>query len=416
MRNPAPRDNSELEALEQREWRESLDYVIQQGDRGRVQRLLSSLRHHARVNGVALCRSAPSPPYVNTIPPDEETPLPGSQEIERRIKSLIRWNAMAMVVRANRVSDGIGGHISTYASAATLYEVGFNHFFRGKGDGDGDIIYFQGHASPGIYARAFLEGRLSVEKLENFRRELKAGRRPVLVSASVADARLLAVPHRLDGARADHVDLPGALQSLPGGSRAEAAVGRQGVGVPRRRRDRRARSARRDQSGGARKARQPDLGHQLQPAAPRRPGARQRPDHAGARSDVPRRGLERHQGAVGQRLGSAVRARPRRPARQAHGRGRRRPVSEVRRRIGRLLPRALLRHRSAAARDGQAPVGRSAEAAAARRPRSGQGLQRLQGAPSKPRASRPSSWPARSRAMGWARPAKARTSRTSRRR
>ena len=110
---------------------------------------------------------------MNTIHAEEETPLPGSQEIERRIKSLIRWNAMAMVVRANRVSDGIGGHISTYASAATLYEVGFNHFFRGQGDGDGDIVYFQGHASPGIYARAFLEGRLSVEKLENFRRELE---------------------------------------------------------------------------------------------------------------------------------------------------------------------------------------------------------------------------------------------------
>src|SRR6187401_3066865 len=114
--------------------------------------------------------------YVNTIRPDEETPHPGSQEIERRIKSLIRWNAMAMVVRANRNSEGIGGHISTYASAATLYEVAFNHFFKGKGrDGDGDIIYFQGHASPGIYARAFLEGRLSAEKLENFRREFATG-------------------------------------------------------------------------------------------------------------------------------------------------------------------------------------------------------------------------------------------------
>ena len=133
MRNPAPRDNSELEALEQREWRESLDYVIQQGDRGRVAAAARPrCAHHARVNGVALPFSAVTP-YVNTIPPEEETPLPGSQEIERRIKSLIRWNAMAMVVRANRVSDGIGGHISTYASAATLYEVGFNHFFRGAG-------------------------------------------------------------------------------------------------------------------------------------------------------------------------------------------------------------------------------------------------------------------------------------------
>ena len=175
MRNPAPKDNAELEALEQREWREALDYVVQQGDRGRVERLLATLRHHARVSGVALPFTAITA-YLNTIAPDEETPFPGSQEIERRIKSLIRWNAMAMVVRANRNSDGIGGHISTYASAATLYEVAFNHFFKGKGrDGDGDIIYFQGHASPGIYARAFLEGRLSTEKLDNFRHELRPG-------------------------------------------------------------------------------------------------------------------------------------------------------------------------------------------------------------------------------------------------
>src|SRR4029450_3915488 len=131
MRNIAPQDNSELEALEQREWRESLDYVVQQGDRGRVQRLLSSLRDHARVAGVGLPFSAVTP-YVNTIRPEEQTPLPGSQEIDPPIKSLVRWNAMAMVVRANRASDGIGGHISTYASAATLYEVGFNHFFPGE--------------------------------------------------------------------------------------------------------------------------------------------------------------------------------------------------------------------------------------------------------------------------------------------
>ena len=171
MRNSVPKDASETEAVEQREWRESLEYVIQQGDRGRVQRLLASLRHHARRSGVALPFTAVTA-YVNTIRPEDETPLPGSQEIERRIKSLVRWNAMAMVVRANRLSDGIGGHISTYASAATLYEVGFNHFFKGKKDNEGDIIYFQGHASPGIYARAYLEGRLSVEQLQCFRREL----------------------------------------------------------------------------------------------------------------------------------------------------------------------------------------------------------------------------------------------------
>src|SRR5687768_10042380 len=175
MRNIAPRDASEIEAIEQREWLDSLDYVIQQGDRGRVHRLLAALRQHARVAGLALPFTAVTP-YVNSIRAEDETPLPGSQEIERRIKSLVRWNAMAMVVRANRLSDGIGGHISTYASAGTLYEVGFNHFFRGSGkDGEPDIIYFQGHASPGIYARAYLEGRLPVQKLHNFRRELQPG-------------------------------------------------------------------------------------------------------------------------------------------------------------------------------------------------------------------------------------------------
>src|SRR3954454_21832002 len=103
MRNPAPKDNAELEALEQREWREALDYVIQQGDRGRVERLLATLRHHARMSGVALPFSAVTA-YVNPIRPEEETPLPGSQEVERRIKSLIRWNAVAMGARANRDS------------------------------------------------------------------------------------------------------------------------------------------------------------------------------------------------------------------------------------------------------------------------------------------------------------------------
>jgi pyruvate dehydrogenase complex dehydrogenase (E1) component len=120
-------------------------------------------------------RNVRTTPYINTIPANQQPPYPGRREIERRIKSIIRWNAMAMVVRANREESGIGGHISTYASAATLFEVGFNHFFRAKNEQQpGDIIYFQGHASPGIYARAFLEGRLSGFDLENFRRELKS--------------------------------------------------------------------------------------------------------------------------------------------------------------------------------------------------------------------------------------------------
>src|SRR4051812_16944213 len=141
MRNIAPRDNSELEAIETREWRESLEYVIQQGDRDRVQRLLGMLRHHARMAGVSLPFTAVTP-YVNSIRVEDQTPLPGSQEIERRIKSLVRWNAMAMVVRANRASDGIGGHIFTYAPAATLYEIGFHQFFPGqKSHGGGGVHY-----------------------------------------------------------------------------------------------------------------------------------------------------------------------------------------------------------------------------------------------------------------------------------
>jgi pyruvate dehydrogenase E1 component len=125
------------------------------------------------VSGVRIPFSA-NTPYVNTIPVHEQVAMPGDGALERRIKSLVRWNALAMVVRANRESDGIGGHISTYASAATLYEVGFNHFFRGKdGGGDADVVFYQGHASPGIYARAFLEGRLTEEHLRNFRHELR---------------------------------------------------------------------------------------------------------------------------------------------------------------------------------------------------------------------------------------------------
>jgi len=165
-----------VEILETREWLDSLDYVLERGGPVRAGRLLQQLALHARTEaGVNLPFSATTP-YQNTIPATQQPPFAGSQEMERRIKSLVRWNALAMVVRANKQSEGIGGHISTFASAATLYEVGFNHFFRAKTEtGDRDIIYFQGHAAPGIYARAFLEGRIPAEKLQNFRHELRPG-------------------------------------------------------------------------------------------------------------------------------------------------------------------------------------------------------------------------------------------------
>ena len=165
--------NADIRRVENEEWVQSLDYVIENADPDRVKELLQLLQIRAQEAGITFTCPGTTP-YINTIPPDQETPYPGSREIERRIKSIIRWNAMAMVVRANRGSSGIGGHISTFASAATLYEVGFNHFFKGENaEGGADIVYFQGHASPGMYARSFVEGRLSQRDIENFRQELR---------------------------------------------------------------------------------------------------------------------------------------------------------------------------------------------------------------------------------------------------
>jgi pyruvate dehydrogenase E1 component len=157
------------------EWLEALQYVIQTEGAQRAAFLLERLKEKAFQSGVRFV-SASTTPYVNTISREQEPPYPGDRELERKIKSIIRWNALAMVVRANRESPGIGGHISTYASAASLYEVAFHHFLRGKdGSWPGDQVFFQGHAAPGIYSRAFLEGRLSEEHLKNFRRELAPG-------------------------------------------------------------------------------------------------------------------------------------------------------------------------------------------------------------------------------------------------
>jgi pyruvate dehydrogenase E1 component len=163
----------DLDPQETSEWVEALDQVIDEAGPDRAAYLLEKLSDRARTNGAELSIQL-NTPYVNTIRPEDEVPYPGDRAMERRIKSLIRWNAMAMVVRQNKYDAGIGGHISTYASLATLLEVGFNHFFHAKyGDQPGDLIYFQGHASPGVYARAFLEGRLSEDHLKNFRHELR---------------------------------------------------------------------------------------------------------------------------------------------------------------------------------------------------------------------------------------------------
>ena len=157
---------------ETQEWLDSLDAVIDVHGKVRARYLLSRLLERARESQVSFPATV-STPYVNSIPREHEPWFPGDEHIERRIRAYIRWNAAAMVVRANKHAEGIGGHLSTFASSASLYEIGFNHFFRGKDDGTaGDHIYFQGHAAPGIYARAFLEGRLGEDDLDRFRREI----------------------------------------------------------------------------------------------------------------------------------------------------------------------------------------------------------------------------------------------------
>jgi pyruvate dehydrogenase E1 component len=162
----------DIDPEETAEWIDSFDAVVDAQGRPRARFLLMKLLERALSKQVDFPATVSSP-YVNTIPRDQEPWFPGDEYLERRIRAYIRWNAAVMVTRANHRSEGIGGHLATYASSASLYEVGFNHFFRGKSDGGhGDMVFFQGHASPGIYARAFVEGRLSEDQLDHFRQEV----------------------------------------------------------------------------------------------------------------------------------------------------------------------------------------------------------------------------------------------------
>ena len=162
----------DIDPDETSEWLDSLAAVVERRGPARAQYLMARLVERARELSVGTPASV-STPYVNTIPPEEEPWFPGDFELERHLRAYIRWNAAAMVVRANKAADGIGGHLSTFASSAALYEVGFNHFFRGREDGlPGDHVYFQGHAAPGVYARAFLEHRLDEADLDRFRLEV----------------------------------------------------------------------------------------------------------------------------------------------------------------------------------------------------------------------------------------------------
>ena len=169
---PYPRELKDVDSTETREWLDALEYILETEGVERANFLLERLSARMTKTGARLPYTITTP-YRNTIPSNREAFMPGDLFMERRIRSLIRWNALAMVVRANRRPGDLGGHISTFASSATLYDVGFNYFFRGPDeDHAGDLIYFQGHASPGIYARSFLEGRLSEAQLDGFRREV----------------------------------------------------------------------------------------------------------------------------------------------------------------------------------------------------------------------------------------------------
>src|SRR3954464_8039718 len=165
--------NIDSDPLETQEWRQALDSVLEFEGPDRAHFLLGELFSEARRKGSPAPYSA-NTPYLNTIPPDREARHPGDRAIEHRIRSLIRWNALAIVLRANKESSELGGHIASFQSSATLYDIGFGHFWRAPtAEHGGDLIYFQGHSAPGIYARAFLEGRLSEDQLLNYRQEVE---------------------------------------------------------------------------------------------------------------------------------------------------------------------------------------------------------------------------------------------------
>jgi len=164
--HPVYRD---VDPQETAEWLEALEAVLREDGPERAQQLLEAVLERAQTAGAPL-EIGLSTPYVNSIPPDREPELPGDPALERRLRSIIRWNAIALVLKANKESSELGGHIASYQSAATLYEVGFNHFWRGHKDGrPGDLVFFQGHSSPGFYARAFLEGRITEQQIADAR-------------------------------------------------------------------------------------------------------------------------------------------------------------------------------------------------------------------------------------------------------
>ncbi len=340
--DPGPRGVADPDPAETADWLASLESVLRHGGAARARFLLDRLEQKAREIGVVE-EAPPYSPYRNTIPLEKQPPYPGDLAVEERITSIMRWNALAMVVRANMAYGELGGHVASTlprprssSSASTTSSRPATRAARRRSR---------------ILPAAFGARRLCPclpggAALRDQPEALPPGDRrrgPVLVPASLADARLLAGADRLDGHRADERDLPGALHALPQRPRPRRNERPARLGRVRRRRDGRAGIDRRAHAGGARKARQRHLRHQLQPATARRAGARQRPDHPGAGERLPRRRLERRQGAVGLGMGRDLRPRhqprPLAPLRRHGGR----QVPDARRQGRRLQPRPLLR-------------------------------------------------------------------------
>ena len=303
----------DIDPAETEDWMQSLDQVVEQEGETRARFLVYKLLKRARQLQIGL------PPltqtrYINTISPEQEPIFPGDEAMELRIRRIVRWNAVAMVLRANNAVPGHRRpplHVRQLGAACTRSASTTSSAARTTA-GSGDQIFYQGHAAPGHLRPRLPRGPPDRGPARPLPPRGRAGRGPELVPAPAADARLLGVPDGLDGPRADQRDLPGPLQPLPPEPRPARHVGLARLGVPRRRRDRRARVARRAPPRGPRGPRQPDLRRQLQPAAARRAGPRQRQDHPGARGGLPRRRLERHQGHLGPRVGRAPGPRRRR--------------------------------------------------------------------------------------------------------
>ena len=234
-----PTQLPDIDPDETSDWIDSFDSLVSERGRERARYVMLRLLERARQTqvGVPALRSTD---YINTIAPEREPWFPGDEDIERRIRAFIRWNAAVMVSSANRKGLEVGGHIATYQSSASLYEVGFNHFFKGKdAPGGGDQIYIQGHGSPGVYSRAYLEGRLTEEQLYRFRQEVQHG--PGAGLPSYPHPRLMPefweFPTVSMGLDRDQLDLPGQVQPLHGESRHQGHLPAARLGVPGRRRD-----------------------------------------------------------------------------------------------------------------------------------------------------------------------------------